>query len=152
VTIPFCAILQVSDTDRFRVKRKLPFWVDNVLRDVSESYIGDADPTAPGGLELADPLLVVESDAEPARPLPPHFLPVGTRDPLLPDTRRMAAALDARGVPCEARYYPGELHAFQAIVWRRAARRCWRDTFAFLDRYLERSERPGEVEPASAAG
>lgn len=136
VTMPFCAILQVSGTDRFREKRKLPFWVDTVLRDVTDSYIGRSDGSRPGGTELADPLCIIESEREPARPLPPHFLPVGTKDPLLPDTRRMAAALDGRGVPCEARYYPGELHAFQAIVWRKASRRCWRDTFAFLDRYI----------------
>jgi acetyl esterase len=135
-TIPYCAILQVTDTERFDQRRKLPFWVDTVLRDVSFSYLGTADPSRPGGLGLADPLMVIESDQAPARPLPPHFLPVGTKDPLLDDSRRMAAALDARGVPCEARYYPGELHAFQAIVWRKAAQRCWRDTFGFLQRYV----------------
>ncbi|HUH02347.1 MAG TPA: alpha/beta hydrolase [Kofleriaceae bacterium] len=135
-TLPFCAILQVSDTERFNLRRKLPFWVDTVLRDVGFSYLGTADPLGPGGLGLADPLLVVESGEQAARPLPPHFLPVGTRDPLLDDSRRMAAALDARGVPCEARYYPGELHAFQAMVFRKPAQRCWRDTFAFLDRYV----------------
>jgi len=91
---------------------------------------------------------VIEGDQAPARPLPPHFLPVGTKDPLLDDSRRMAAALDARGVPCEARYYPGELHAFQAIVWRKAARRCWRDAFAFLHRYLD--DAPAATERAAA--
>src|SRR2546430_6410072 len=42
------------------------------------------------------------------RPLPPFFAPVGTRDPLLDDTRRLEKALLALNVPVEARYYPGD--------------------------------------------
>jgi len=68
--------------------------------------------------------------------LPAFFAPVGTRDPLLDDTRRLERALRRMGVSCEARYYLGELHAFPALVWRKNAQRCWRDTFAFLDRAL----------------
>jgi acetyl esterase len=30
------------------------------------------------------------------------------------------------------RIYPGELHAFHALVWRRQARQSWRETFDFL--------------------
>ena len=37
------------------------------------------------------------------------------------------------GVDAVDAYYPGELHAFHALVMRESARRCWRDTFAFLD-------------------
>ena len=61
---------------------------------------------------------------------------VGTADPLLDDTRRLARALDRLCVPHQARYYPGEIHAFHAFVFRQAARRCWQDQFAFIDRYL----------------
>jgi acetyl esterase len=75
------------------------------------------------------------------RPLPAFFAPVGTRDPLLDDTRRLEKALTNLGVPVEARYYPGGIHAFHAMVWDPAARRCWRDALAFLDRALR-------VEPA----
>ena len=69
------------------------------------------------------------------RPVMPFFAPVGTRDPLLDDTRRLEKALGALNVPCEARYYPGGIHAFHAMVWNPGARRCWRDALAFLDRY-----------------
>ena len=61
------------------------------------------------------------------------FATVGTRDPLIDDTQRLEAALRARGVRHEARYYPGEMHAFHALIWRDNAKRCWRDTFRFLD-------------------
>jgi len=95
----------------------------------------------PETAELADPLRVIERAAlgtEPVfeRPLPPFFAPVGTRDPLLDDTRRLEKALAALRVPCEARYYPGGIHAFHAMVWNPAAQRCWRDALAFLDRHM----------------
>ena len=43
---------------------------------------------------------------------------------------------EAQRAPCEARYYPGGIHAFHAMVWNPAARRCWRDALAFLDRHM----------------
>jgi acetyl esterase len=77
------------------------------------------------------------------RPLPPFFLSVGTADPLVDDTKRVKLALDRLGVPCEARYYPDQPHAFQALLWREQARRCWEDTFTFLDRHVPRERREG---------
>ncbi|HEY1554238.1 MAG TPA: alpha/beta hydrolase [Kofleriaceae bacterium] len=136
--MPFCAILQVSDADRFGKRRRLPAWVDGMLRDAGASYLHGLPRTPSPATELADPLLLVERgrDVPFARPLPPFFAPVGTRDPLLDDTRRLEKALAALGVPCEARYYPGGVHAFHALVWDPAARRCWRDALAFLDRHV----------------
>ena len=64
---------------------------------------------------------------------------MGTRDPLLPDTRRMAIALRNLGVEAVDAYYPGELHAFHALVMRASAQKCWRDTFAFLDQHVPKS-------------
>ena len=63
---------------------------------------------------------------------------------LLVDGRHPGLASDARahdwlaglGVPCEARYYRGGIHAFHALVWDPAARQCWRDALAFLDRHM----------------
>jgi acetyl esterase len=141
-TLPFCALLEVSRPERFSERRKLPRWLDAMLRDASSVYLHGHPADAGTALELADPLRVIEGAAgishEPcfARPLPPFFAPVGTRDPLLDDTRRLEKALRLLNVPCEARYYPGGIHAFHAMVWNPAARRCWRDALAFLDRHL----------------
>ncbi|MCB9562387.1 MAG: alpha/beta hydrolase [Kofleriaceae bacterium] len=154
--LPFCGMLQVSDPARFaegrgsdsvaaptavaavdRGKRRLPPLLDAAIRNCSDSYLGRREPHH--SLDLADPLCVLERDLAPhgiERPLPPFFAAVGTRDPLLPDTRRLEKALADLGVPCEARYYPGGIHAFHAMVWNRDARRCWRDALAFLDRHL----------------
>jgi len=141
-TMPFCALLEVSRPERFSQRRKLPFWIDGMLRDASTSYL-HGHSTEPGPkLELADPLRVIEAaagvphESRFARNLPPFFAPVGTRDPLLDDTRRLEKALGALNVPCEARYYRGGIHAFHAMVWNPTARRCWRDALAFLDRHM----------------
>ena len=141
-TLPFCAMLEVSNPERFAERRRLPFWVDGMLRDTSASYLHGLPRTPGPKTALADPLRVLETAAglphEPhfERPLPAFFAPVGTRDPLLDDTRRLEKALDKLGVPVEARYYPGGIHAFHALIWDPAARRCWRDALAFLDRYM----------------
>ncbi len=140
--LPFCALLEVSRSERFAQRRPVPGWIDGVMRGVESAYLGDAPPA---DRDLADPLVAFERAAlAPGivggagafdRQLPPFFAPVGTRDPLLDDTRRLEKALARLRVPCEARYYPDEIHAFHALVWRRQARHCWRDALAFLDRY-----------------
>jgi acetyl esterase len=133
--LPACGILQVSDIDRFR-KRKMPSFIRDRLVEVSEAYLGR---TQAESLDLADPLVVLERNEPTLRELPPFFAAVGTWDPILDDTRRLKAALDRRGVSCEARYYEREPHAFHALVFRPNARRCWQDTFEFLDRCLRPS-------------
>jgi acetyl esterase len=141
--LPFCAMLEVSRPERFSQRRPLPRWVDGAIRATSASYLR-GHPREPGpAIALADPLRVLEEAVAGVpvrhgweRPLPPFFAPVGTRDPLLDDTRRLEKALAALHVPCEARYYPGGIHAFHALVWDPVARRCWRDALAFLDRHM----------------
>jgi acetyl esterase len=148
--LPFCALLEVSNPARFARERAatgkaLPRWIHGMLHNCSVCYLQDRDhgPTR----DLADPLCLFERAGGGAirfdRPLPPFFAAVGTRDPLLPDTRRLAAALARLGVPVEAHYYPGGIHAFHALLWQKSARRCWRDALAFLDRHL-RAERAGD--------
>lgn len=136
-SLPFCGMLEVSNPERFSQRRRLPWWVDGMIRDASTSYLHGWNPGVSPA--LADPLRLVEEVAAGRatldRPLPPFFAPVGTRDPLLDDTRRLESALQKLDVPCEARYYPGGIHAFHALIWDPAAQRCWRDALAFLDRH-----------------
>jgi len=137
--LPACGILQVSDAGRFaRRKRSLSRLITDRIEEVAEAYLGapHVAPAADGSLDLADPLLVFERGTAPARPLPAFFVPVGTADPLLDDTRRLARALRALGADVDDRYYPGEGHAFHAFVFRPEAQRHWRDTRAFLTRVL----------------
>ncbi len=135
--LPYCGILQVSDAERFwRRKPSMSVFLRDRIVEVADSYLRNAEARVPSLMALADPLLLLESESQPARPLPPFFASVGTADPLLDDTRRLKAALDRRNVACDARYYVGEVHAFHALVFRPNARLCWQHTFDFLDRVL----------------
>jgi acetyl esterase len=134
--VPACGIYQVTDVDRLRRrKRKLSPFVLDRLREVEEAYLPKTHPRGEARY-MADPLLWLERADPPVRPLPPFFTGVGTADPLLDDTRRLKDALDRLGAVCEVRYYPGEIHAFHALMWRQAARSFWRDTYAFLDAHV----------------
>ncbi len=133
-TLPACGILQVSDTARFTRKKQISPYIFDRVQEVEHSYLDGAHPSV--SLDLADPVCVLERGHAPARPLPPFFLPCGTKDPLLDDTRRLGKALDALGVKNEVHIYPGEVHAFHAFVWRPAAKACWRETYRFLDEHV----------------
>jgi acetyl esterase len=136
--VPACGVFQVSDLARLeRRKPKMSRFVADRLAEVEAAYLGDGP--WPCSLDLADPLVFLERGERPARALPPYFLPVGTRDPLLPDTRRLGEALRKVGAHAVEKYYAGEPHAFHAFVMREVARRCWADTFAFLDEHVPRS-------------
>lgn len=127
---PACGILDVTDPGRFRRRKAhLPSFIDKRIHLVSRYYLGANDPVAAA---LASPLLLLESAAPPQRPLPPFFIPVGTRDPLLDDSRRLKAALDRLGCPAEIVYYEGGVHAFHALAWQPHARACWDDMARFL--------------------
>lgn len=135
-----CGVLQVSDIGRHARRRQLPEWLNTRLQYIANSYLSEAQQSGdPTSYELADPLRFLELAQQPDRPLPPFYAAVGTKDPLLDDTRRLAAALDKLAVPCEARFFPGEVHAFMAFVWRKQAKTCWRQTFDFLDRHITRA-------------
>ncbi len=134
--VPACGMLQVSDPARFlRRKPTLGTFVNDRISEVASAYLDGAVSSSPGALDLADPLVVLERGLAPDRPLPPFFIPVGTKDPILDDSRRLKSALDRLGTPSEIRFYEGEGHAFHAFVWRKNAQECWKDTFTFLDQH-----------------
>jgi acetyl esterase len=130
-----CGIFQVTDVHRFaRRKKSFPRFLLDRLEEVGEAYVGKHAEVG-RSLDLADPVCMLERGERPTRPLPPFFLPVGTKDPLLDDTRRLARALQALGATAEVRFYEGEVHAFHAFVFRPNARACWQHTFAFLSEH-----------------
>ena len=133
-TMPFCGLLEAGNLDRYR--GRVPQIVQDRMDQIEVAYLG------PGPRDrdtLADPLVVLESDARPVHALPPFFAPCGTGDPVLEDTVRLSRALEKRGVRHHSPHYEREPHAFHAFVFRRNARRCWRDAFAFMDDVLDQA-------------
>src|SRR5262245_31968376 len=65
-----CPILQVSDTDRFLRRKRLPRWLHDRIAEVQHAYLRGWDALAPpsGALDLADPVVFLESGVAPARP------------------------------------------------------------------------------------
>jgi len=110
----------------------LSWFVLDRLSEVADAYLGTTSVDA-RTRELADPLCILEGDTVFDRPLPPIIAPVGTRDPVIRDHRRLGLALARRGVDHGIPEYRGEPHAFHALLFRANARRCWRDTLQFLD-------------------
>ncbi len=129
--IAACGILQVSDPERFHRRRPMPDWIVETLREVAE-YLPNKGSATPGQWKLADPLLLLEEGRKPERNLPPFLAFVGTRDPLLDDTRRLSQALTDVGATCQTHYYKAGIHAFHALPWGQSTRRCWQDQFQFL--------------------
>jgi acetyl esterase len=147
-TYPF---LDLTDIDRFLLHPRLSFVVKGTMHDAAVSYVGHDVHRVARRAPLCSPLLVIERAATTDRPLPAFFTNAGTRDPLLPQAKRLKAALDRLGVPCEMHVSPGELHGFDAMVWRRAAVVKWRRVYKFLEEHLESSPAPEARAPGLGA-
>ena len=132
--IPACGMHQVSNPERYVSNR----FIRDRLAEVTDAYLGGVPLGHDRALDLADPLLVLESEARLARPLPPFFVHCGTWDILLEDSQRLAEALARRGTTVQSRWYPRGPHAFHAFVVTPQALRCWKDTFRFLEQHVPR--------------
>jgi len=129
-----CGLYDVSRTERFAHRG---VYLRDRLEEVADAYLHGVKLRSRDTLDLADPVVPLERGDAPARELPPFFLPCGTWDVLLADSHRLHAALVKQGsTSSEVREYPRGPHAFHAFVVTPQARRCWRDTFAFLERHV----------------
>ncbi|HZV02512.1 MAG TPA: alpha/beta hydrolase, partial [Planctomycetota bacterium] len=79
VVVPKCGNLQVSDAKRFERRRSYPEWLLGQLARVERAYLGGVERTHDRFLDLADPLLAIERNEAPARPLPSFFVSCGTK-------------------------------------------------------------------------
>jgi acetyl esterase len=130
-----CGFLHVSDPQRRHRAGHVSAAMAKRISRMSDAYLRTEGAPDHG---WADPIVLLEDEAlVTARPLPPCFAPVGLCDPLLDDTRRLGRAFAARGASCDAREYEGGIHGFHFLLWTALAKRCWRDTFRFLDEALD---------------
>lgn len=140
VVLPACGIFQVSDIDRFKRMKDIPSWVVDRLEEVGYGYVGrKVGIVGDEATALANPLLVFEGDVEPDRELPAYFATCGTKDILIYDTKRLVPAIEKHGGLIEAVYYPGEVHAFHALLFRKAAKKCWVDQLRFTKKILNKA-------------
>lgn len=146
--MPACGVLQVSGINRLWSNHRFDPITRGVLSAMQRDYLPEVDSLT-GPTLWADPLLVVERRAL-TRPLPPMFTFCGTGDVLLHDTIRLGARLRKLGVRSECEIYPGEMHAFHALVWRPGARKVWRQKRAFLQELLP--ELPRRPSAAASRG
>lgn len=130
--MPACGILEVTRPERFDQDPRTKNWlIRDRIRTVTRSYLPNwsrGDPSVP----LADPLVVLESERVPSRPLPPMFVGCGDADPIAEDSSRLGRALAKRGVKHRLAWYRGQPHAFQMLIWRDEAKRFWKDSFDFI--------------------
>lgn len=135
--LPIYGLLDLHDLHRFTAHPRLAPWLKRMIVDAGASYVGrpirDKAPLAP----LASPLRLLELPAsKDAKPLPPFFAAAGTADPLLDDSRRLVVAVESRGGICRLAVFPGEIHGFNALLWRKAAQDKWRAVAEFLRHYV----------------
>jgi acetyl esterase len=122
-------------SDRYANHPRLAGWYKSALFHAASAYLGpqifagDHEP-------LASPLRALENRFVSDRPLAPFFISCGSRDPLLDQCRRLKDTLDRLGARAELFIAPGEIHAFDAMVWRAPARAKWKATHAFLARHM----------------
>lgn len=134
--LPFYPMLEVANLERLRKKRPMPAHIWSQLNHAAESYLGRDFRTRVAA--WANPITMLE-ELPKSVTLPPFFCICGTRDPLLGDAKRLHAVLGHLHVATELVIAPGELHAYNVLFWRPAAKEAWRRTFAFLARELPTS-------------
>lgn len=137
--LPSCAYLQVSEPERFaQIRPDTSAFVVDRMTNISLNYLDGLS----GDCGLADPVVILENREGLDRPWPPTFVPVGDQDPVLDDSLRLTAALQALDMPSETRVYEGGVHAFHAMFWREPGPTCWADMQAFLEQFFGTSDSP----------
>jgi acetyl esterase len=128
--------LDLENLSRFR-NPKLPFYVKRAILAAATAYVGRPVHARARFAALASPLRLFAAEPRTeTRALPPFFLACGTADPLLSDSRKLHAVLESRGVPSELSVHEGEIHGFNAMLWRPEARVMWRRAYEFLERWV----------------
>jgi acetyl esterase len=151
-TVATYGFLDLEGIDHYEKHPKLPRRLKDLVFHAAASYVGLDVPAGCAAAPMASPLLVLERTASLDRALPPMFADAGTRDPLLGDSRRLKAAVEAHGGTCQLHVAPGEIHGYDALVWRPQAREKWRVMHEFLAPRMQRTPAPARsgVVPALA--
>lgn len=150
--VPIYGIHDLHDIPRYWRKpgkeRRMPWFIKAELKWCAYSYVRENPESAP----LAHPLRLYSVPASNgSRPMPPFFITAGTADPLLADSKRLHEILQGRGVPSELHVYPGEIHGFNAMLWRPNAKAMWNALYAYLDRVVGERAAAAEADSLKSA-
>lgn len=130
-------LLDFHDMHRFTTHPRLMPWLKAIIIDAGTAYVGRPIRARALDAPLASPLRILSAPPSgAARTPPPFFAAAGTADPLLDDSRRLQVALERRGGLCQLEIFPGEIHGFNALVWRKAAQDKWRAVGEFLRHHV----------------
>lgn len=128
--IPFCGWHDPGAPDRYKDHPVLRRF-EPILKSFTTAVLGRNWRETRDKAPLITPLPFLEN--EPDRPLPPFLIPIGTRDPLLGDSRLLKKALDGRGVRADLKEHRGATHAHHILpIPYSLMRECWKDVFRFL--------------------
>jgi acetyl esterase len=153
--------LDLEALERFEMNPRISRRIKNLVLHAAASYVGVDVRAGTARNPMASPLLVLERAEALERPLPPMFADAGTRDILLGDSRRLKAAVERHGGTCELFIAPGEIHGYDALVWRPRAREKWRKVHAFLaphmnppndEEHIEHGERGDQRDRPAGVG
>ncbi|MBT9557102.1 MAG: alpha/beta hydrolase fold domain-containing protein [Myxococcales bacterium] len=134
VLLPACGYLEVSHPERHAAERKIAPFIEGRIHQVTEQYLPDHRDPKPSH-RFANPLAFLESAPPPDRPFPATFALVGSNDPVIGDTVRIAPAVRRLGATGETKVYEGGMHAFHAMRWKGLAKQAWTDQLAFMAKH-----------------
>jgi acetyl esterase len=149
-TVATYGFLDLEGIEHYEQHPRLPGRVKDLLLHAAASYVGMDVRGGALASPMASPLLVLERAEKLDRPLPPLFADVGTRDPLLGDSRRLKDAVERHGGTCDLHIAQGEIHGYDAMVWRDPAREKWRRVHAFLGTHVGRTSAEADRAPVEA--
>jgi acetyl esterase len=131
--LPAAGILQVSDPERFRREHGAHWFYSDRINSICNAYYPKSEYSH---ASLADPLLILEADSGPDRPLPPFFSVTSTGDPISSDSLRLQSAIEKHSGSCELLNYDNEMHAFHMFYFKPNAKASWKQMTAFLTKQL----------------
>jgi acetyl esterase len=141
-TVATYGFLDLEGIDHYEKHPRLPRSLKDMVFHAAASYVGLDVRRGCAEAPMASPLLVLERADSLDRPLPAVFADAGTRDPLLGDSRRLKAAVERHGGRCTLHIAHGEIHGYDALVWRAAAREKWHRVHDFLTPHMVRAPEP----------
>ena len=118
--------LDLGHTDEYLKHPRMSRWTKALLLDAARSYLGHDCRGAARGPPAREPAAHHRGGL--ARAAAAAVLRVGGHagPAACAARKRLKAALDRLGTQCELHVSPGEIHGYDAMVWRPSARAKWR--------------------------